>query len=144
MQGPRGLHLGALLKRIDALSAKAARRIGLSATIGDLDQAAAWLRPTDPSRVSILKDPGEGLDLQLQIRGYLNTDPAKAAKDGQEGRKRRDRRRSEPAPRSTAICDHLYATLRGSNNLVFGGSRKMVETVADTLRRNPSKPERSE
>ena len=133
MQGPRGLHLGALLKRIDALSAKAARRIGLSATIGDLDQAAAWLRPTDPSRVSILKDPGEGLDLQLQIRGYLNTDPAKAAKDAKKDESgETDEDQSQPA--ITAICDHLYATLRGSNNLVFGGSRKMVETVADTLR----------
>ena len=123
MQGPRGLHLGALLKRIDALSAKAARRIGLSATIGDLDQAAAWLRPTDPSRVSILKDPGEGLDLQLQIRGYLNTDPAKAAKDAKKDESgETDEDQSQPA--ITAICDHLYATLRGSNNLVFGGSRQ--------------------
>ena len=133
MQGPRGLHLGALLKRIDALSAKAARRIGLSATIGDLDQAAAWLRPTDPSRVSILKDPGEGLDLQLQIRGYLNTDPAKAATDAKKNASG-EISEDQSQPAITAICDHLYATLRGSNNLVFGGSRKMVETVADTLR----------
>jgi Lhr-like helicase len=71
MLGPRGLHLASLLKRIDSWSQKPARRIGLSATIGDLGQAAAWLRPSDPSQVVIMQDVGEGLDLKLQIRGYL-------------------------------------------------------------------------
>jgi ATP-dependent Lhr-like helicase len=33
------------------------------------------------------------------------------------------------------IADHLFRTLRGSNNLVFGGSRKIVETTSDALRR---------
>jgi ATP-dependent Lhr-like helicase len=36
LQGPRGLHVASLLRRIDAMTAKPARRVGLSATIGDL------------------------------------------------------------------------------------------------------------
>ena len=32
------------------------------------------------------------------------------------------------------ISDHLFGVLRGSNNLVFGGSRRTVETLADALR----------
>ena len=71
MLGPRGLHLASLFNRIDSWSQKPARRIGLSATIGDLGQAAAWLRPSDPSRVVIMQDVGEGLDLKLQIFGGI-------------------------------------------------------------------------
>jgi ATP-dependent Lhr-like helicase len=37
------------------------------------------------------------------------------------------------------IADHLFANLRGSNNLVFGGSRRTVESAADRLRRRCEK-----
>ena len=33
-----------------------------------------------------------------------------------------------------AIADHIFNALRGSNNLIFGGSRRTVETLADALR----------
>jgi ATP-dependent Lhr-like helicase len=33
------------------------------------------------------------------------------------------------------IANHLFANLRGSNNLVFGGSRRTVEAASDRLRR---------
>ena len=82
MHGPRGLHLGSLIKRIAAVSKKPTRRIGLSATIGDLSLAAAWLRPDAPANVYILDDPGSGLDLMLQIRGYVNEVP-KRPKNGE-------------------------------------------------------------
>jgi len=129
MLGPRGLHLASLLKRIDSWSQKPARRIGLSATIGDLGQAAAWLRPSDPSQVAIMEDVGEGLDLKLQIRGYL---------EHVRATKRKGEESAEDAENAFAlgvIADHLFRTLRGSNNLVFGGSRKIVETTSDALRR---------
>lgn len=135
MQGPRGLHLSALLKRIEAGSRKPTRRIGLSATIGDLGLAAEWLRPNDPSRVSILSDHGEGLDLKLQIRGYVDKSPEKSTHIG----KTRELKEASEAHYESdcaidAISKHLFDTLRGSNNLVFGGSRRTVEAVADSLR----------
>jgi ATP-dependent Lhr-like helicase len=129
MLGPRGLHLASLLKRIDSWSQKPARRIGLSATIGDLVQAAAWLRPSDPLQVVIMQDVGEGLDLKLQIRGYL---------EHVRTTKRKGEESAADADNTSAlgvIADHLFRTLRGSNNLVFGGSRKIVETTSDALRR---------
>jgi ATP-dependent Lhr-like helicase len=69
LQGPRGLHVASLLRRIDDMAERPARRIGLSATIGDLGQAAAWLRPTDPQRVRILQGKGDAPELRLQVRG---------------------------------------------------------------------------
>jgi ATP-dependent Lhr-like helicase len=122
LSGPRGLHLASLLKRIDAVAASRARRIGLSATIGDLETAAAWLCPGQPASVRVLRSDATGLDLQLQIRGYLELS------DG-------SRADAEPAaPALARISDHLFTTLRGANNLVFGGSRQTVEAVADRLR----------
>ena len=106
MLGPRGLHLASLFKRIDSWSQKPARRIGLSATIGDLGQAAAWLRPSDPSRVVIMQDVGEGLDLKLPIRGYLEhvrTTKRKGEESAAD---------AENAFALGVIADHLFLTLR--------------------------------
>src|SRR6202000_1647417 len=37
------------------------------------------------------------------------------------------------------IADHLFETLRGSNNLVFGGSRRTVESAGRPPRRRAGK-----
>jgi ATP-dependent Lhr-like helicase len=142
LSGPRGLHVASLLRRIDAMSSKAARRIGLSATIGDLPQAAAWLRPTAPDTVEILEALSDKPELRLQIRGYVEP-PDLDDPDHAEGvaRERTDDTPGEEADTPTRrialddIADHLFANLRGSNNLVFGGSRRTVESAADRLRR---------
>jgi ATP-dependent Lhr-like helicase len=136
LQGPRGLHLASLLRRIDAMGQRAARRVGLSATIGDLSQAALWLRPSAPENVEILEANSDSPEFRLQIRGYVEPpeldDPDHA--EGGAG--------TEDTPRRIAldgIADHLFGALRGSNNLVFGGSRRTVESAADRLRRRSEK-----
>jgi ATP-dependent Lhr-like helicase len=134
LHGPRGLHVASLLRRIDAMSAAPARRIGLSATIGDLKQAAAWLRPTDPSNVEILEAKSGSPELRLQIRDYVeppdldDPDRAEVEAAGNTGHVALD-----------AISDHIFENLRGANNLVFGGSRRTVEACADRLRRRSEK-----
>ena len=131
LSGIRGTHLASLLRRIDNLAAVPARRIGLSATIGDPVMAAAWLRPSDPGRVRIITGEG-GAELQLQVRGYLDAeaDGAKANPEAVE---------SSEKTSLTQVVDHLFARLRGTNNLVFGGSRQRVEAVADGLRQRCEK-----
>jgi ATP-dependent Lhr-like helicase len=136
LQGPRGLHVASLLRRIDAMAKAPARRIGLSATIGDLGQAAAWLRPTDPANVKILEGKSDAPELRLQIRGYVEPpeldDPDHAEGAG-EGKGNGGRIALD------FIADHLFQNLRGTNNLVFGGSRRTVESAADRLRRRCEK-----
>jgi ATP-dependent helicase Lhr and Lhr-like helicase len=142
LQGPRGLHVASLLRRIDALSKRPARRIGLSATIGDLEQARAWLRPSDPERVRVLHPPSDAPELQLQIRGYV--EPAEVVDpDHAEGADQASADTvAEVGPKRIAldlICDHIFEHLRGANNLAFGGSRRTVESAADRLRRRSEK-----
>ncbi|MEO3998901.1 DEAD/DEAH box helicase [Mesorhizobium sp. CAU 1732] len=125
LKGPRGLHLASLLRRVDRLSAKPARRIGLSATIGDLSIAAAWLNPAEPKSVTIVESSADAPELKLQIRAYSDPDDVEDV-DGLET--------EEKIVALDLIADHLYSTLRGANNLVFAGSRKRVEALADRLR----------
>jgi ATP-dependent Lhr-like helicase len=124
--GVRGTHLASLLRRLDALAVAPARRIGLSATIGDPALAAAWLRPAAPDQVSTILGEG-GAELHLQLRGYVTPD------------ERADDAEPEAGPPAAtgldAIADHLFDRLRGENNLVFGGSRRRVEALADRLTR---------
>src|SRR6266404_7011028 len=138
LQGPRGLHIASLLRRIDDMATKPARRIGLSATIGDLNQAATWLRPSDPGRVEILEAKSDAPELRLQVRGYVEPpdldDPDHAEVASVELEEAISRRIA-----LDSISDHLFETLRGSNNLVFGGSRRTVESTADRLRRRCEK-----
>lgn len=142
LQGPRGLHVASLLKRVDAIAPASARRVGLSATIGDLGQAAAWLRPVDPDRVDILQAKSDAPELRLQVRGYSEppdlNDPDHA--EGVEGAGE-DSTSDAHVQRIALdyIADHLFGALRGSNNLVFGGSRRTVESAADRLRRRCEK-----
>ncbi len=132
MKGPRGLHLASLLRRLDALTGKRARRVGLSATIGDLNKAAAWMNPEHPETVRIVESASDAPELRLQIRAY--SDPVDA--DDTDG--------LEVDGKPIAldyIADHIFQNLRGSNNLVFAGSRRRVEAVADRLRTRSEKAE---
>lgn len=127
--GIRGKHLASLLSRIDSLATNPARRIGLSATIGDLGMAAEWLRPGRGTDVRLLKPSSGSLEVQLQVRGYV--DPSSAQLRTKQGSN--DKRvASEPA--LMAVAEHIFRSLRGSNNLAFGGSRIRVEELADALR----------
>lgn len=125
LQGPRGLHLASLLRRIDRLCGKPARRIGLSATIGDLPVAAGWLNPTRPENVRIVESSAGSPELRLQVRAYSDPEDIEDADALETGERR---------VALDAIADHIFSTLRGSNNLVFAGSRKRVEALADRFR----------
>lgn len=125
LKGPRGLHLASLLRRVEKLCNTRPRRVGLSATLGDETSGKRWLNPARPDAAVVLRSEAKGPGLKLQIRGYEEPPDADGlddlAEDGAQDALSR-------------IADHLYGHLRGSNNLVFGGSRRTVEALADRLR----------
>lgn len=113
----RGVQTRSLLTRLEHATGHRLRRIGLSATLGrDTEPAKRYLQPDHPARVHLIETVGE-TELRLQLRGYVT---------GEE---------SEGTPSATdAIAEHLFRQLRGSDNLVFAGSRQSVEIYADRLR----------
>jgi len=124
----RGQQLLSLLYRLDQVVGRRTRRIGLSATLGDMTIAASYLRPEAPNEVHLITSESDGQELQLQLRGYRRRKPdphqdSSVEQDVLTGSDIED------------ISSHIYRTLRGSSNLVFANSRQRVETYADYLRR---------
>lgn len=123
----RGVQLLSLLRRFELATGRRAPRVGLSATLGDMRAAAAHLRPEAPDNVVIIETRGGGQELRVQVRAYL-PDPIDAVTAGP------DAPPPEPAGVFDKIANQLFAKLRGSQNLVFAGSRQLVELYADRLR----------
>lgn len=115
LDSERGVQLRSLLTRLELTLGRPIRRVGLSATLGDMALAAAYLRPDAPDRVTLINDSGGESELQLQLRGYLSG-----------GR--------DDTSATAAVAAHLFKHLRGKDNLVFGGNRQSVEIYADRLR----------
>jgi ATP-dependent Lhr-like helicase len=124
----RGIQLQSLLHRIELSLRRRVPRIGLSATLGDMSLAAEYLRPGHGAHVNMIESHDEKQALRLQVRGYLSEPPNidALAEEGVTDRVlEEDERR---------IAQHLFDTLRGSQNLIFANSRNKVETYADWLR----------
>lgn len=124
----RGKQMQSLLHRIEGAADKRIPRVGLSATLGDMNLAAAFLRPNAAQQVRLIISQTGGQELRIQVRGYLC--PAFVETDESAAQ-----REDQALGSENAIADHLYKTLRGTNNLVFPNSRKKVEFYTDALRR---------
>lgn len=127
----RGRQLQSLLHRLDAATGRSIRRIGLSATLGDMTLAAEFLRPS-PSNVTVLEAPASNQELRLQIRGYERHQSDDRTLSVEEKAK-------IDLFHMTEIAKHVFGTLRGSNGLVFAGSRGNVEVYSDLLRQATEK-----
>ncbi|WP_037313227.1 DEAD/DEAH box helicase [Ruegeria halocynthiae] len=113
----RGVQMRSLLTRLEIAVKRPIRRIGLSATLGDMNIASVYLRPDSANAVKLIEAEGGEAELLLQLRGYVS---------GGEG---------ENTPSATdAVSEHLFQHLRGSDNLVFASRRDHVEIYADRLR----------
>lgn len=136
----RGAQLQSLLHRIDLLTRYRVPRIALSATLGDFDAAASFLRPGAGDAVQRISSDDESRELRLQLRGYLALDPAKqrpkVTDSPPQGTSDDPTGEADADPwDKAAIADHLFRTLRGKDNLVFARSRGSVEEYSDMLDR---------
>ena len=131
LDSERGVHLRSLLTRIELSTGRRIRRVGLSATLGDLDLANEYLRPEAPEQVRHIVSKSDGQELRAQLRTCVsrghtgNRESEDADPDNAFGQN----------PSATrAVAEHIFEKLRGHNNLVFAGSRENVEVYSDMLR----------
>ena len=124
LDNERGIHLRSLLTRMELSVGRRIRRIGLSATLGEMESARTYLRPEASEAVQLLESESAAGELRVQLRGYLKK--AEQATNGPSG--------EEAVAAQRAVARHLFDRLRGSRNLVFAGSRQNVEWYADALR----------
>jgi ATP-dependent Lhr-like helicase len=74
----RGQQLQSLLTRLEFVLRRRVPRIALSATLGDMDLAAEFLRPGGALPCDILVSNESGQEVRLQIRGYRVKPPEPA------------------------------------------------------------------
>lgn len=123
----RGQQLQSLMHRIEQGIGRRVPRIGLSATLGDMQLAAEFLRPRGGRLVAIVRSDSSGQELQVSLKGY--EEPIVVRTDSNDGEE------AAQAVTPTRIAAHLFKTLRGSNNLVFPNSRREVERYTYLLNR---------
>lgn len=120
LDNERGIHLRSLLTRIEFIVNRKIRRVGLSATLGEMQLVKTYLRPEAPNEVTLLQDNYEPLEIKAQLRGYLQQGVKTGNNDDLEVEQ--------------DVTRHLFDKLRGNDNLIFVDSRKNVELYADLLR----------
>lgn len=140
----RGVQLTSILNRIEiAAGRERIDRIGLSATLGDMNLAAEALRPGEGHNVKLVHGLDEGNGVKLQIRGYLlkGKDTATATEKSDDETIDADvdvdgdQEEQDDMGIPAALSADLFRFLRGDSNLLFAGSRQRVEIFADKLRR---------
>ena len=119
----RGKQLQSQLHRIEKVVSRSVPRIGLSATLGDPDLAASFLRPGHGRDVVQIRSGASGNELMVQVRGY--EEPLVI------DLKEIDEEREPTTPGQVAA--HLFRNLRGTNNLIFPNSRREVERYTHQL-----------
>ena len=122
LDNERGIHLRSLLTRLELSVGRRIRRVGLSATLGEMQLAQEYLRPGAPLGVVVLEDKSTRQELKAQLRGYVQQGDQPNSDD------------SGGMAAQGAVASHLFDRLRGSRNLIFAGSRQSVEWYADALR----------
>ena len=113
----RGCQLQSLMHRLEFMLERTVPRIALSATLGEMQQIARYLRPNEKLPCVIIDSAASHSDLKIQLRGYL----AHASED------------EETPSALDDIKDDLYAILRGKSHLVFANSRGRTEEIAAAL-----------
>ncbi len=130
----RGQQLRSLLHRLELVANRRIPRIGLSATLGEMELAKVYLR-ADQGRselfkpVELIQSSESGQEIKLQIRGYRKIAPLFLEDESQEEPK------AEHSRDEIDIARHLFKVLRGSKNLIFINRRQDVEQYADLLSR---------
>ncbi|TNM31802.1 ATP-dependent helicase [Streptomyces sedi] len=122
----RGAHLALTLERLDALLARPARRIGLSATVRPVDEVARFL---SPQRKATVVQPPSGKEFQLSVvvpvpdLGELGGSPAPDTGAGE------DRPSIWPSVEER-IVDLVQAH---RSTIVFVNSRRLAERLCNRM-----------
>ncbi len=141
----RGGQIICLIDRLCGLIGRDVRRIGLSATVGDLEQAAKWLNGSSKRRCAtpVVNEGKTKWKLALE-HFYIQNESFEQGKDKALGDKNiqdsKDITYGKPIlpSQKKAACDagyeYVYECIKNKKGLVFSNSREETEYVTATLR----------
>jgi ATP-dependent helicase Lhr and Lhr-like helicase len=123
----RGKQLQSLLNRVEQAIGRTVCRVGLSATLGDKQGAARFLRPDGARPITTITSQQSDQQLLVLVKGVVEGVVA-------ESETVRSKNAAKESVAKRIVADHLFQVLRGSSNLVFPNSRSEVEFYSDYLR----------
>ncbi|MDR1569881.1 MAG: DEAD/DEAH box helicase [Oscillospiraceae bacterium] len=125
MSSPRGVQTLCLLERLQRLTSACPRRIGLSATLGDVRPAEAWLCSGTPRGCVTPVSQDAAKRIRIAVRRYETSggDPAEAAALGEYD-----------DPHLAKYYYDLYTATLGKKSIIFARSRAEVERTIVNLR----------
>lgn len=121
---PRGKQLQSLIHRIEKANGEVIPCVALSATVGDPEMTAEFLRPGAGDAVDVIESNGSHQGLKLLVKGYEHSGGAIDETDD-----------IEASGTTVDIADHIFTNLRGKDNLIFANRRSNVELYTDLLKR---------
>ncbi len=135
LRGDRGMQTFSLIERLCRLAGCHPRRIGLSATIGNPEDAGKFLSAGSGRGTVIPKFDGGREVWRLSMEHFFNTDP-----QADEGKELIIETAPEEIPTDTAPkaadpgLGYIFEHTRGKKCLVFTNSREECESVCQSLR----------
>ena len=135
MRGDRGGQTICLIERLSKLAGINPRRIGLSATIGDLEAAGEFLSYGSGRRTFIPRIEAKGMKWRLSMEHFYISDV-----QASEGREKLEALPLPEAPTDTAPkhadpgMGYIFEHTKDKKCLIFVNSREECEAVTTTLR----------
>lgn len=126
----RGRQVLCQLQRLSRYQARPARRIGLSATLGDPEVAASWLAGNDDLHVQHIADLNSGRQVLLGLEHFVL---GESKEDDVENDQKAD---SLAEIGSSEMYEHMSQIVGSSRKtLIFANSRTDTEDIVHNLRR---------
>lgn len=120
MRDVRGVQVLCLLERLQRLAGVTPRRIGLSATLGDLEVAKAWLNSGTPRACAAPLCNAERQRIRLLVQRFQRAEQAAEEGSLNEG--------------DAAHYEYLYRMTLDKKTIIFTNSREETEFVLANLR----------
>ena len=120
MRDVRGVQVLSLLERMQRLSGNVPRRIGLSATLGDIEVAKRWLNAGTPRLCSAPRGETGQQKIRLLVERFEKSSQEAGASLAEEG--------------EASHYEYLYRMTLDKKTIVFANSREEIELVMAHLR----------
>lgn len=133
LRSDRGGQTFCLIERLSKLAGVQPRRIGLSATIGNLREAAQFLGAGSGHRTVAPKVKNTRQVWRLSMEHFYQTDPQAASKDFDPTAPVEPKTDEAPELADPGI-GYIFEHTRGKKSLVFTNSREECEAVCQMLR----------
>ena len=135
MRGDRGGQTLCLIERLSKLAGVNPRRIGLSATIGDLESTGKFLSSGTGRNTQIPKIEAKGIKWRLSMEHfYINGPQASQDKEENNSLPELDIATDKAPDNADPGMAYIFEHTRGKKCLVFVNSREECEAVTTTLR----------